>query len=127
MLQSILGHRQRIPIPVARPQLRTNIQNITPAELQQRLEANEPLLVLDVRFPQEYAEDGHIAGSRLLPLPLLGQRHNELPKDQSIICVCRSGNRSQAACEQLAGLGFTNLYNLGGGIIGWRQAGLPTR
>lgn len=102
----------------------TNVQNITPNDLQQRLDANEPLLVLDVRTPEEFGM-GHIRNSRLLPLNNLLRRSNELPKDKPIVCVCRSGNRSRVACEQLAQLGFTNLYNLGAGMIGWQQANLP--
>jgi rhodanese-related sulfurtransferase len=100
----------------------TAFQTITPAQLAQ---TNEPLLILDVRSPEEYAGDGHIADSRLLPLPQLYRQAGELPRDQAIVCVCRSGKRSQVACRQLAELGFTQLFNLAGGMIGWRQAGLP--
>ena len=127
MLRSFFNRRQARPDLIQPCSTPTKIQNITSVDLYKRLQTDEPLLVLDVRFPEEYAGDGHIVGSRLLPLPHLRQRGNELPKDQLIVCVCRSGNRSQAACEQLADLGFTDLYNLGGGMIGWRRASLPSR
>ncbi len=126
MFQSLFGRRPQAPGLAQNRVAQTAIKNITPAELRQRLQTGESLLVLDVRFPEEYAADGHIAGSRLLPLPNLRQRISELPTDRPIVCVCRSGNRSMVACEQLAGLGFTNLYNLSAGMVGWRQAGLPT-
>ena len=103
----------------------STIQDIAPAELYHRLQTAESMLILDVRLSQEYAADGHISGSRLLPLPHLRQRANELPAHRPIVCVCRAGNRSRVACEQLARLGFSNLYNLSSGLVGWRLAGLP--
>jgi rhodanese-related sulfurtransferase len=98
---------------------------ITVADLKARLDGGEDLLVLDVRTPEEYAQDGHIAGSTLIPLQELAQREGELEKDQAIACFCRSGNRSRTACEQLAGAGFTNLVNVDGGIRAWTAAGYP--
>jgi rhodanese-related sulfurtransferase len=121
MFSSVFNYRKQTGSTSHQP----TFQHITPAELQQQLQTNEPPLILDVRSPEEYAGDGHITGSRLLPLPQLHQRAGELSKNQAIVCVCRSGNRSQVACKQLAGLGFTRLFNLAGGMIGWRQAGLP--
>ncbi len=124
MLQSLLFKQ---PLTGFRERTRTRVETITPAELAERLDGPNPPLVVDVRSSVEYAQDGHIAGSRLLPLPTLLQRSNELPQDRPIVFVCRSGNRSQVACEQLANLGFTNTINLGGGMIDWRRAGLPTQ
>ncbi|MCK6627004.1 MAG: rhodanese-like domain-containing protein [Anaerolineae bacterium] len=117
MLQSLFG------LGTARQT--SKIHTTTPQELYQRLQKQEPLVLVDVRSPDEYEQDGHIRGSRLLPLPVLLQRSNELPKDTPIICICRSGNRSHIACEQLAGRGFTNVTNLVGGMIGWSRSGLP--
>lgn len=101
------------------------ITNITVADLQRRLESDESVVMIDVRSPMEYQYEGHIAGARLLPLPHLSQRLNELPKGQPIVCVCRSGNRSLVACEILASAGFENVSNLNTGMIGWQRAGLP--
>jgi len=103
----------------------TGVRMISAADLQQRLSQQEPLVLLDVRSAEEYAHDGRISGSRLLPLAMLPQRSSELPRDSTIVCICRSGRRSQAACEYLARAGFTNVINLTGGIIGWRSAGFP--
>lgn len=116
MLQSLFGRRTATA---------SNVKQLRANELWEQLQnGNAPLLV-DVRTPQEFASDGHIAGSRLLPLQVLDQRYEELPKDQPIVCVCRSGNRSQVACEQLAALGYEDLTNLAGGMIGWKSSGLP--
>lgn len=103
----------------------TGWQNISPSELQQRLTANEEWLIVDVRMPEEFTDDGHLQNSRLLPLPYLQLRSQELPKDKPIALICRTGSRSRVAAEQLAALGFTQVYNVAGGIFGWRRAGLP--
>ena len=102
---------------------KTAVSQTTPADLQAMIKAGEPLLLLDVRSPQEYASDGHIVGSRLLPLNTLDGRMHELPRDMPVVCICRSGARSQVACEMLTRQGFTQVINLSGGMIGWRRAG----
>jgi rhodanese-related sulfurtransferase len=100
------------------------IAEVTPQEVQQRLARNESLLLLDVREPPEYA-DAHIAGSTLIPLGQLSLRLNELPRDQPIVTVCRSGNRSGVAARLLARAGFPPVQNLRGGIVAWARGGLP--
>ncbi len=103
----------------------TAVKQLNPNELQQWLDSDKPApLMVDVRTPGEYEYDGHIDGSRLLPLSSLMQRMNELPKNQTIVCVCRSGARSYTACEMLASQGFEAI-NLSGGMIAWKRAGLP--
>lgn len=125
MLQSIFGYRQ--PTSGLRTQARPAVKQIRATDLHQQLSnGNAPLLV-DVRSPEEYRMDGHIEGSRLLPLPALTQRLNELPQDRPIVCVCRSGARSQVACEQLAAQGFSDVTNLVGGMIDWQRHGLPSK
>ncbi len=81
------------------------LASITAPELQQQLKGKAKPLVLDVRTPGETAL-GVIGGARLIPLDALAQRATELPKNQPIVCVCRSGRRSATACKQLAALGF---------------------
>ena len=124
MLQNLLF---RQPAFGLRDRTRTQVKTITAAELARRLDESNPPLVVDVRMPEEYSQNGHIAGSRLLPLPVLLQRSEELPKDRDIVFVCRSGSRSGVACEQLANLGFENTVNLVGGMIAWKQAGLSSQ
>ena len=116
MLQSLFGTRT-----VSR------IAQVGPIELEELMKTENNILVVDVRTPYEYQYDGHIAGSRLLPLSVLMQRVDELPIDQPIVFVCRSGSRSHAACEQLNRLGHNNVQNFRGGMIAWKRAGLPTR
>ena len=83
-------------------------------------------IVLDVRQPGEY-EEGHILNAKLIPLGKLKERIGELEKyrDQSIVVVCRSGNRSGTACFILGRQGFSQAYNLGGGMQAWQKNNLP--
>lgn len=83
-------------------------------------------LVLDVREQSEY-QAGHVLKAKLLPLGKLNERIGELEKykDQPIVVVCRSGNRSAAACAMLSKQGFTQAYNLSGGIMAWQKGNLP--
>ena len=101
------------------------VEQVDPPELNKRLTAGTSMVLIDVRTPGEYEYDGHIAGARLLPLSMLPYRLEELPKDSPIVCVCRSGARSQTAAEHLVTQGFTNVINLRGGMISWKSLGLP--
>lgn len=91
---------------------------ISAQEVAQQLDATPPPLVLDVREPGEYSE-GHIPGSRLMPLGTLGQHLDALPKDHPIIAVCRSGARSGVATNLLRKAGLQAL-NMRGGMNAWR-------
>jgi rhodanese-related sulfurtransferase len=81
------------------------------------------LHLLDVREPEEWRA-GHIAGSQHIPLGQLRERLGEIPKDRTIVAVCRHGNRSDAATRGLRTLGYT-VENLEGGVTAWTRAGLP--
>lgn len=105
----------------------TSVAQISVEELSQSLQQRAGLVLIDVRSQEEYAHDGHVAGARLMPLPSLAQQAADLPRDKTIACICRSGNRSQAACDMLAHLGFENLANVSGGMIAWQRAGLPVK
>jgi rhodanese-related sulfurtransferase len=95
----------------------------TPKEVQERIQRGERLLVLDVREPSEYRE-GRVAGSKLIPLGQLALQLDKLPKDQPIVAVCRSGNRSGVATDLLRRAGF-DAVNMRGGMIEWARQGLP--
>jgi len=77
--------------------------------------------VLDVRTPEEWNEF-HAPNTTLIPLDELASRVNELPKDQPIVVVCRSGNRSQAGRDILLQAGF-NATSMNGGLNQWRASG----
>ncbi len=83
-------------------------------------------VVLDVREPGEY-DAGHVLNAKLLPLGKLKERMGELEKyrEQPIVVVCRSGNRSGTACFMLGKQGFSQVYNLAGGVQAWQKSSLP--
>jgi rhodanese-related sulfurtransferase len=103
------------------------ITQLSVADLQRKLAANESLQLIDVRSAEEYQHDGHIVGAKLIPLPALAQRLGEIDRAQAVVLICRSGNRSQVAADLLAGQGFSTVSNLQGGMSAWRRAGYPAR
>ncbi len=99
-----------------------SVKEITPKQAKELLESGEAVL-LDVRTKEEYGEK-HVEGSINIPLNELEARIHELKgKKVIILCFCRSGNRSSVACEMLRAHGFSNIYNVKGGIIAWEKAG----
>jgi rhodanese-related sulfurtransferase len=98
------------------------MQTITIDEVHKRLAAGEKLNLVDVREPHENAEFN--IGGVLHPL---GKVQNfevdqlDAMKDEEVIVYCRSGNRSGQACLLLETLGFTNVKNLTGGMLAWRE------
>ena len=91
---------------------------ITAEELRRRLEAREPILLLDVREPGEHAVDA-IEGSRLVPLGQLASRLGEIPRDRPIAAYCAAGMRSAKAAKMLRDKGF-QAVSLRGGIAAFR-------
>lgn len=83
-------------------------------------------VVVDVREPDEF-KSGHLLNAKHIPLGKLSDRVGELERyrDRPIVVVCRSGNRSATACALLSRQGFTQVYNLSGGVTAWQKAGLP--
>jgi rhodanese-related sulfurtransferase len=79
--------------------------------------------LLDVREDDEWAA-GHIEGAQHIPLGQLSGRLSELPKERTIVAVCRSGGRSEAAVRGLRKLGY-EAENLEGGVNAWDRAKLP--
>jgi rhodanese-related sulfurtransferase len=98
---------------------------VSAAELSAFVAAHEKLFILDVRSPQEFRGDGHIAGANLIPLGELASHLKKIPTDRMVVTVCRSGARSGSAHAQLQNAGFTNVKNLSGGMMAWQSAGLP--
>ncbi len=77
--------------------------------------------LLDVRQDFEYAE-GHLPGALHIPLPELSERLPELDKNLPLLTYCRSGVRSLAAANMLAGQGFREIMSLKGGMMAWQGA-----
>lgn len=96
--------------------------NITPEEVKKRLDAGEPLHLIDVREPEENAEFN--IGGTLFPLGKIQSMQIEdieNLRNEEVICYCRSGKRSMMAAMVLEQLGFTNTKNLEGGMLAWQE------
>ena len=79
--------------------------------------------LLDVREPHEWAA-GHAPEARHIPLAELGLRSAEIPADEMVYVICRSGVRSARAVQALTGAGW-QAVNVAGGMQDWRAAGRP--
>ncbi len=95
------------------------MQEITAAELKNKLDNGEDIQLIDVRQPDEY-EFAKIEGAKLIPLGDIMRRMDELDESKETILQCKSGGRSAQAIMVLQRAGFTgDLKNLKGGITAW--------
>ena len=98
------------------------MQTITVQELKERLDAGEQIHLLDVREPYENAEFN--IGGTLLPLGYVRSMQTDVIddwKNDEIVVYCRSGNRSGIAAQFMEQMGFSNVKNLTGGMVAWKQ------
>jgi rhodanese-related sulfurtransferase len=96
-------------------------KNVTPKELNSMLK-DKDFVFINVHIP--FA--GNIAGTDLsIPYDQIEQNLSQLPADKNakIVLYCRSGHMSQIAAEKLVALGYTNIWNLKGGMIDWEKEG----
>ena len=114
----------------AQEKLTQIIEDVTPQqafELIQENEGNPDFIIIDVRTPQEFVE-GHIENA--INIDYQADRFegevNKLDKGNIYLIYCRTGNRSSGALGVMVGLGFTEVYHLALGIVGWIDEGMPT-
>ena len=96
-------------------------QNVTPDELNTMLK-DKDFVFANVHIPFE----GNIASTDVsIPYNEIEQNLSQLPSDKNakIVLYCRSGRMSSIAAEKLISLGYANIWNLEGGMVGWEQAG----
>jgi rhodanese-related sulfurtransferase len=98
------------------------MQQITVEQLKARMDAGETLNLIDVRDDHEHAEF-NIGGThfRLRRIQDMAIEDIEDLKNEEVICYCRSGQRSTMACLMLEHMGFTNTWNLVGGMVDWQE------
>lgn len=109
----------------------TNVGN---AELQ-RLR-DQGVTLIDIRRPDEWRQTGVVAGSKRLTFVdangrvtpgFLDTLQREVPKDQPVALICRTGNRTDVLARHMVErLGYTSVFNVRDGITEWIRAGLPT-
>lgn len=103
-----------------------NFPQIFDVSPQEVLDSAKELTLIDVRETSEYnAELGHIAGTKLIILSTIPQNLALLPKDKTIVFICRSGARSSQAASFAKSQGFDNIYNMQGGMLLWNQLQFP--
>jgi rhodanese-related sulfurtransferase len=100
------------------------MKEITVLELKEKKEKGEDFQLIDVREDFEYEMSN--LGGKLIPLGGILIESDKIEKDKPVVVMCRSGKRSAAAIMQLEQKGFTNLYNLRGGILAWADEIDPT-
>ena len=94
------------------------VKEMTPNELYELQVKGEPFQLIDVREPYEY--DIVNIGAELIPLATVAEQASKLNKDMPVILHCKMGGRSAKAIRELEEkFGFTNLYNLKGGILAY--------
>ncbi|HSH40472.1 MAG TPA: molybdopterin-synthase adenylyltransferase MoeB [Chthoniobacterales bacterium] len=97
-----------------------SLPSISVHELKQRREMNAPLTLIDVREPYEL-ELARIEGAKLIPLGQIEERAGEIDRRNHIVVFCHAGVRSARAVQILQRSGFTNIFNLEGGIDAWSE------
>lgn len=95
--------------------------DVNASQAKEMIDSGE-FFLLDVRTQEEY-DEGHINGSILIPVEVIGSRLDELPEDMKILVYCRTGIRSAQASQVLVDNGFEQVYNMKGGINEWMNSG----
>jgi rhodanese-related sulfurtransferase len=102
-----------------------NVPQITVEGVRASIDAHEDIILLDVRTTGEYSR-GKLTGSVNLPLDEVSDKIESVIPDKKakIIVYCLSGSRSIHAVDAMAKLGYTNVFNMTGGLLAWRAKGL---
>ncbi len=107
------------------PSFAEGIKDITPAEAQTLMKEEKPPVIIDVRTPAEFKK-GHLKGAK--NINSRDQFEDNLAKldpSKRYIFHCKSGGRSTATIATWKSLGFTEVYHLKSGYLGWQKAKLP--
>ncbi len=100
------------------------VQDVSPDEVNAKIKNLE---LIDVRSSDEYVgELGHIPNSTLITLDTLMDHIDEIPKEKTVVFICRSGRRSANATAIAQDNGFESVYNMKGGMLLWNEMGLTT-
>lgn len=95
------------------------MKEISAKELKQKFDAKDDFQLIDVREPDEF--EAANLGGELIPMGEVTSNLDKISKDKMVVVHCRSGKRSAAIVNALEGMGYTNLYNLSGGILAYME------
>ena len=116
VITSLIDYEQFCGVKV----IEKKLKELTVEEFLKWQESGEDIQVIDVREPAEY-EQANI-GALLIPLATVASRADEISRDKKVVVHCKLGGRSAKAINELEEkFGFTNLYNLKGGITAYLQ------
>ena len=101
------------------------VPELAPLQVKHRLDAGEPLRILDVREPWERAI-ASLPGSVNIPMGEIPARWRELDAEAQIVVLCKAGSRSRRVAQFLSAQGLPNVANLSGGIDAWARDIDPT-
>ncbi|PYL15156.1 MAG: molybdenum cofactor biosynthesis protein MoeB [Verrucomicrobia bacterium] len=117
----VCGDAPTITAPIDYEQfcgIAADVPAISVHDLKRKRDAREAIQLIDVREPFEF-EIARIDGAKLIPLGQLADRLHELKQNGQTVVHCHTGMRSAQAVQMLRQTGFTNVYNLEGGIDAW--------
>src|ERR1035437_3274989 len=100
------------------------MKQITVLELKELIDNKKDFQLIDVREEQELAFCS--IGGELIPMGEVMDNLDKISKTKQVVFYCRSGARSGAVCQILVAEGYTNIYNLVGGILSWANDVDPT-
>ena len=103
-----------------------DVPTVEPEAVKAAMDADENITLLDVRTPAEFAR-GKLAGSINLTVDEVSSKIlSVIPdKNRKIYVYCLSGARSSVAVEMMMGLGYTQVFNMSHGLLGWRAKYFP--
>lgn len=94
-------------------------QPITKQQIEELQQQNSTVKLIDIRPPAEY-EKMHVPGSLNMPAETITENIVEFDTKDAIVCICTKGlERSQNAAEAISAMGFTNVFYLEEGAVGW--------
>jgi thioredoxin len=99
---------------------------VSPLEFQSLITQQASVQLIDVRTVSEYAGE-HLKGSQNIDVRSgeFAKQIEKLDKNQPVFVYCLSGGRSASAARKIASMGFSEIYDMKGGIMAWKRAGLP--
>lgn len=100
------------------------VTDVTPDEV---LQKKDQICLIDVRRPDEFhGELGHVPGANHIVLDTLPDNMDQMPRDKTIVFICRSGGRSARATQFALEEGYESVYNMKGGMLLWNEKKFET-
>ena len=99
-------------------------QNIMSPEAKGLVDKKKNVYLLDVRTPDEFRQ-ARLRGAVLIPINEIEKRFKEIPRNRPVVIYCAVGTRSNLVAGFLVSKGYTDVYNVSDGIVGWYRNGFP--